>query len=60
MNPFRQLFIGTGQLPAGLRAELMCFSYRAERFREDRSGAVEVRLRTTQAEQVSALLNPAT
>jgi hypothetical protein len=137
VNPFRQLFAGTGQLPAGLRSELMaegvlflaeglpgsityrnyrrpryrvgvgkravtgtiavtprrfvvwtvpgemidiaaghplraaltvavnrpgqvCFSYRAEQFRQDRSGTVEVRLRTGQAAQVDALLNHAT
>ena len=135
MNPLRRLFAGNGQLPAGLRAELMpegvlfleeglpgsityrnyrrpryrvglgkraitgaiavtprrfvvwtvpgemidiaashplrgaltvrvekpgqlCISYRAEMFRPDRSGTVEVRLRTGQAAQVSALLNP--
>jgi hypothetical protein len=137
VNPFRRLFIRTGQLPAGLRAELMaedplfleeglpgsitfrnyrrpryrvgvgkravtgtivvtprrfvvwtvpgemidiaaghplraaitiavekpgqlCFRYRAEQFRPDRSGTVEVRLRTGQAAQVVALVNPAT
>ena len=133
MNPLRRLFAGNGQLPAGLRAELigegvlfleeglpgsityrnyrrpryraglgkraiagaiavtprrfvvwtvpgemidiadghplraaisvrvekpgqLCFSYRAEMLRPDRSGTVEVRLRTGQASQVDALL----
>jgi hypothetical protein len=38
----------------------LCFSYRAEQFRADRSGTVEVRLRTDQADQAAALLNRTT
>ncbi|MEP7022740.1 MAG: hypothetical protein ABJB47_02790 [Actinomycetota bacterium] len=37
----------------------VCFSYDAGRFSADRSGTVEIRLRTPQAEQVTALLNAA-
>ena len=40
------------------RPDRICFVYDASRFSTERSGTVEVRLRTTQAAQVANLLEP--
>jgi hypothetical protein len=50
-HPFRAALKVNIEQPGGI-----CFSYDAGRFRRDRSGTVEVRLRTAQAARVADLL----